>query len=118
MGKFDIKNGIKLGYDDVYIVPEVSTGIESRRNCDPMTRDGMFPLWAAPMDTVVDETNWKSFFNEGINVIIPRTTPIKTRIDYLYEFGVYPCPVCGILCVRNHQVFSPGEKLLLQKDKP
>lgn len=76
----------KLNYDDITIVPDVVTDIESRKkDCNPYLEDGMLPIWAAPMDTVISLNNWKTFYDNRINVIIPRTVEFSDRIRILIE---------------------------------
>jgi len=76
----------KLNYDDITIVPDVVTDIESRKkDCNPYLEDGMLPIWAAPMDTVISLNNWKTFYDNRINVIIPRTVEFVDRIRDLTE---------------------------------
>ena len=76
----------KLHYDDISIIPEAITDIESRQECDPFI-DGSLPIFASPMGSVLDETNWRLFMNQGINVVIPRTIDIYKRLNILYDCG-------------------------------
>lgn len=64
---------MKLGYDDVSIIPEVITTIESRKECNPYDENGMLPIFASPMAAVVSEENIPDFLDNKINVVIPRT---------------------------------------------
>ena len=79
-------NDFKLHYDDISIVPEVVTDIDSRKECNPFI-DGNLPIFASPMGSVLDETNWRFFMNNMINVVIPRTIDIDERLNILYETG-------------------------------
>ena len=42
-------------YEDLTIKPCVVSNINHRIECVPFDKDGMLPLFAAPMDTVVNE---------------------------------------------------------------
>lgn len=84
-------NDFKLHYDDISIVPEVVTDIDSRKECNPFI-DGNLPIFASPMGSVLDETNWRFFMNNMINVVIPRTIDIDERLNILYETGSAVCP--------------------------
>ena len=75
----------KLGYDDISLVPEVVTNIRSRKECNPFDSNGMLPIFASPMDTVISEDNVKVFTDNKINVIVPRNIPIERRIELAYE---------------------------------
>jgi hypothetical protein len=80
-------DNLKLHYDDISIVPEIVTDINSRNECDPFI-DGMLPIFATPMGSVLDEYNWRFFMDHYINVVIPRTINIITRLNILYETTV------------------------------
>ena len=79
----------KLNYDDVTIVPEVITDIDSRKQCNPFDENGMLPIFASPMDTVINEENIKTFLENKINVIVPRNIPIEKRISLAKENGCF-----------------------------
>ena len=75
---------LKLHYNDISIVPEIVTDIDSRQECNPFI-DGMLPIFASPMGSVLDESNWRFFMDHYINVVIPRTININKRLNILYE---------------------------------
>lgn len=61
----------KFDFDDILIVPKVTTTITSRYNGIELPAN--LPLIAAPMDTVVDMGNMDLFSVYGIKVCLPRT---------------------------------------------
>lgn len=63
---------MKLDWNDISIVPMVLSPIDSRSEINPFTIDGKLPLFTAPMDTVIDETNVGKFVENNINVCLPR----------------------------------------------
>ena len=69
-------------YKDVTILPAVVTNVEHRKECNPFYEDNMLPLFTAPMDTVVSESNFNLFEENHINAILPRTAPLDTRKFY------------------------------------
>ena len=73
--------GSKLNYDDITIVPEVITDIESRKQCYPFDKDGYLPIFASCMSSVVNDENYMAFTNNKIKVVIPWTLPIVRRIE-------------------------------------
>ena len=76
---------VKLSYDDISIVPETVTNIFSRMECNPFDENGMLPIFAAPMGSVIDEHNWRIFYDNKVNVVIPRTLSLDERkkiMDY------------------------------------
>lgn len=74
-----------LDYDDISIVPEKSSSIRHRRDCDCKV-DGMYPIWTAPMSTVVGFENWKPFAKLGINTVIPRSENFSSRVSALFSY--------------------------------
>lgn len=76
---------VKLGYEDISIVPEVISDIKSRKECFCWDGNLKLPIFTAPMDGVIDLETSKTFNNCGINVVLPRTLPLDTRITQLYS---------------------------------
>lgn len=77
-----IDNRVYYTYNDVTIVPTVVSDIKHRSECEPWNEEGMLPLFTAPMDTVVSESNFNLFEENHINAILPRTAPLDTRKFY------------------------------------
>ena len=78
----------KLSYDDVSIIPERISAISSRSECNPYI-DGMLPIFASPMDTVVCEENIQDFLDNKINVVIPRNIDFCRRIELGAKYDVF-----------------------------
>ena len=76
-----LRKEIKYSYNDIGIVPVITSNIEHRKDCDPFI-DGKLPLFTAPMSSVVDESNFNLFEENGINAILPRTVNLNTRVSY------------------------------------
>ena len=74
---------IKLHYDDIAIVPEVITNIKSRHECQPYDENGMLPIFASCMSSVVSMANYDDFVMAHINPVIPRTYSVKNRLDFM-----------------------------------
>jgi hypothetical protein len=71
----------KYSFCDLEIVPARTTSIESRKECNITYENGKLPLFTAPMDSVVDDTNYKIFQNAGINTIVHRNVKLEKRIE-------------------------------------
>lgn len=92
---------ILYSYNDVTIIPNVLSMINSRSECNPFLENGKLPLFTAPMSSVVNEGNFNIFEDNGINAILPRNINIETRLSYskkgkwaaysLQEFEQYFC---------------------------
>lgn len=89
----------RLSYDDISIIPERVTNIEHRSECNPFDENGMLPIFAAPMSSVIDINNWKLFCDNKINVVIPRSISIEDRIDILLLTSIHKDSV------NNYQAF-------------
>ena len=72
-------------YNDLTIIPEVISDVESRSQCNPFVSENKLPIFASPMASVVDDANYDTFINNYITPIIPRNIDIKTRILKMNE---------------------------------
>ena len=72
---------IKFDFDDILIVPDVRSDISSRYK--DITLPEIFPLFTAPMDTVVDLKNMDYFMDGKINVTLPRTIKYDQFKEYV-----------------------------------
>lgn len=74
---------IKLNYDDVALIPERITTINSRSQCNPYDDDGYLPIFASCMTSVVSFENVKDFNSAKIHTVIPRSYSVDKRVEYL-----------------------------------
>ena len=63
----------KIDFNDILIVPKKTTSINSRYSDVYVNKP--YPIFTAPMDTVVGVDNYREFIDNGINVVLPRTIP-------------------------------------------
>ena len=80
----------KYEFCDLNIVPCVTTGIESRSECSPYIDNDkkLLPLFAAPMSSVVDDTNYQLFIEQGITPVIHRNVDFTKRYN-LTKQGIW-----------------------------
>ena len=64
-------DNIKFDLKDIAIVPTIISDIGHRSECTTYY-DGLLPLMAAPMDTVICKKNYLSFVTNKIVVCMPR----------------------------------------------
>lgn len=75
---------IGYSYNDLTVIPAITTSIKSRKEVDPFC-NGNLPLFTAPMSAVINGENWVNYENNKINPIIPRTVDIEKRIEFVKE---------------------------------
>jgi GMP reductase len=63
---------IKFDFKDITIVPETVSTITSRKEVYPYDGSLYLPVMVSPMDTVVDENNYRLFEDNDIPVCMPR----------------------------------------------
>lgn len=80
-----LRKELKHSYNDVAIVPSELSSVEHRSECNPYVYSTMLPLFTAPMASVVNEKNYKTFEDCGINAILPRTVDFEIRKEYISQ---------------------------------
>lgn len=80
---------MKFDWNDVSIIPETLSSIASRKEINPFHGDKL-PLFTAPMDKVIDDTNLDYFVKNKINVCLPRHIKFEDlqNNDYFYSYGL------------------------------
>jgi hypothetical protein len=71
----------KFDFDDILIIPNTNTHIYSRYRGIILPKE--LPLFTAPMDTVVDLSNFEIFLENNINVCLPRTIKYDDYIKHV-----------------------------------
>lgn len=70
---------------DIAIIPAVISNIKSRSECNPFYKDGMLPVFASPMSSVVNLENLNIWKENHIIPIIPRNISLEDRIMYMFN---------------------------------
>jgi len=102
----------KFDFDDILVVPTVNTHITSRYKDIILPRT--FPLFTAPMDTVVNVENMFDFMENGIGVTLPRT--IKSNEYHLIPSGVFISlgfDDLDLFYKQNFKIFTTGQHILI-----
>jgi len=106
----------KFDFNDVILVPEVTTDIISRYKDIDLGEN--LPLFTAPMDSVIDLNNIDIFLKNKINVVLPRTVSLGqfyhaniNHIDHFISFGLEE--IRQLLRKTNIFVFKENQKILI-----
>ncbi len=108
---------IKLGYDDVAIIPETVTTISSRSECNPYDEEGFLPIFASCMSSVVSIENTQYFNDVRIRTVIPRSYSVEERIDFMLKFTNSPFSNNGnfvSFSLQEIREYFLGDKNILQ----
>jgi IMP dehydrogenase/GMP reductase len=72
---------MKYSYNDVTIVPRRVTNITSRSECNPLDKNGKLPIFTAPMSSIIDTDNFKTF-DKYFYSILPRSESLSARLAF------------------------------------
>ena len=100
-------------FDDILIEPELHTSIRSRKKVDTFDEKQMYPLFTAPMDTVIDNSNYKIFQENKIYGIIPRLSNSYDKGYYSTDYKTwysYGLDDFKKVFIDNHINLKAGEK--------
>lgn len=100
----------KYDLDDVLIVPNVNTDINSRDDINILYQNTNLPIIVAPMDTVVGLDNYRKFSDKYFNVCLPRE---DFRSEYMYPtnggmvFYSFSLDEFENIFLSHHKAFLP-----------
>lgn len=85
-----IENKTLYSLRDISVIPQVSTDIKSRSECNPYRKSiegnqkDFLPIISAPMSCIFsDGKSFKDFWANGINCVIPRTFDTRERLKLM-----------------------------------
>lgn len=115
------KPTILYSLEEITIIPEVVTKINSRSQCIPWVpridgkKDSEFlPVIAAPMASVVSPENYKTFHDNLISCIIPRNIPLSERLKLCSEvFCAFSMKEIEENFIEQHQQSTGSELYVL-----
>ena len=88
-----------LELDDIGLVPAQTNSGNHESNCDYFVYDNFdgnfrsLPIFTSPMDSVINEENWRVYYDNLIRPVLPRTTDIKIRLEGCeYIFAAFSIP--------------------------
>lgn len=104
---------MKLDFDDILIVPKTVTSINSRSEITVRDENGFLPIFAAPMDTVVDRYNMGKYLDLGIRVCLPRIAEPTEQHYSLNENVFYAYSLVDFQRIFLGDVGKPGKTYAL-----
>lgn len=81
-------NKQKFDFNDISLIPAVISNVKSRTEINILNKENTLPLFVSPMDTVIDETNYKTFLDLGLNVCIPRGCKGNFEDECFISYGL------------------------------
>lgn len=69
--------------DEICLIPNAISEVEHRGDVNVLTNKNNYPIFTAPMASVVDVNNYKTFAEHRLNVIIPRSVDFKDRLSFI-----------------------------------
>jgi len=101
-------------FDDILIEPAILSKISSRKDVNPRNVLNMLPLMTAPMDTVIDENNFRLYRMHGILPVLPRTNDTNSEFKYdTRHFISYSIEEFKNTFLGESRVYpEPGERIM------
>lgn len=69
--------------DEICLIPADVSDVEHRGDVNVLTTKNKYPIFTAPMASVVDKTNVKTLEAAGINTIVPRSVAWSDRVSFI-----------------------------------
>lgn len=112
-----MNNKIKLGYDDVSIVPERVTDIRHRKECIYKDMNTLsLPIFTAPMDNVIDIESMSTYINNNINTVLPRTISFDERLHLMIGYSYDKKMFFAFSLNEVQELFLKDLKTIFKKD--
>lgn len=78
----------KFDFNDISVMPDIISEISTRNDINIFDMNDKLPLIVSPMDTVVDEFNYKIFKDLGMYVCVPRYTEHIDDDEIFISYGL------------------------------
>lgn len=117
MGKIIKLEG--LGLHDVTIIPSTLSSIRHRSDVNPFRNDfgeERYPIFVAPMGAVTDENNYKTWLENKVTPVIPRTVGQRLSFDERMNLAkeafvsVSLDEAESLIKLQNIELYSNGDK--------
>ena len=80
-----ILNKIGYGYNDLTIIPAMTSKVNSRKDVNVFYSDGNLPIFVSPMSTIINMKNFHLWESNNLIPILPRNIDLEIRKDYIMQ---------------------------------
>lgn len=74
-----------FGLDEICLIPAPLSTVEHRGDVNVFTNKNNYPIFTAPMASIVDRTNINTLKEHRLNVIVPRSVDFKHRLIFFKD---------------------------------
>ena len=71
--------------DEICLIPAALSKVEHRGDVNVFTNKNNYPIFTAPMASIVDDSNYQTLKEHKLNVIVPRSVTFTTRLTFFKE---------------------------------
>ena len=69
--------------DEICLIPTAISDVEHRGDVNVFTNKNNYPIFTAPMASIVDDSNYQTIKDHKLNTIIPRSVPWESRFKHI-----------------------------------
>lgn len=69
--------------DEICLIPAAVSKVEHRGDVNVFTNKNNYPIFTAPMASIVDDSNYQTLKDHKLNTIIPRSVPWESRFKHI-----------------------------------
>ena len=71
--------------DEICLIPAAVSKVEHRGDVNVFTNKHNYPIFTAPMATIVDDSNYQTLKDHKLNVIVPRSVDFNMRLTFFKD---------------------------------
>ena len=74
-----------FGLDEICLIPAPLSTVEHRGDVNVFTNKNNYPIFTAPMASIVDDSNYQTLKDHKLNVIVPRSVDFNMRLTFFKD---------------------------------
>ena len=71
--------------DEICLIPAALSKVEHRGDVNVFTNKNNYPIFTAPMASIVDDSNYQTLKDHKLNVIVPRSVDFNMRLTFFKD---------------------------------